>query len=142
MQRRKESTSTGVRKFLKKFFLEFLNNYPKPIEYTHDFLYKIQKALYPEKYKNFEDFCKTHESTPYIKNLDIPTLMISSRNDCTLREDLIPWEEIEKNKNVFYVYTHKGGHLEFFTGLNRERWYKRIMSKFLNCVEEFETRGV
>lgn len=94
--------------------------------------------MFPGKFNTFEDFCKSHESTPYLQKLNIPTLMISARNDCTCREDLIPWEEISKNEKLFYVYTKKGAHLEFLTGVNRYRWYRGVMSKFLNCIEDFD----
>lgn len=66
-----------------------------------------------------------------VDKLDIPTLMISARNDPTNRHDLIPWDKIRKNPNIIYIYTQKGGHLEFMSDLFRNRWYKFPMSQFL-----------
>ena len=63
--------------------------------------------------------------------------MISSKTDPISKPKDIPWEEIKSNPNIIYVYTPRGAHLEFMVGRNRKRWYKPVMSKFLNMIDDY-----
>lgn len=68
--------------------------------------------------------------------------MISSRTDPITKFDYIPWDEISKNENIVYAYTPRGGHLEYLTGWERTRWYKKTMVDFVNSVNEYNQEHV
>lgn len=74
----------------------------------------------------------------YLSKLEVPCLMISSKDDPISRRDLIPWEEIKKNSRLIYAYTPRGGHLTFSVGWQRERWYKSVMNDFFENLDFFE----
>jgi predicted alpha/beta-fold hydrolase len=65
-------------------------------------------------------------------------MLISAKNDPIHTPDIIPWPQIKSNPNIIYIHTPRGAHLEFMVNRGRNRWYKKVMTKFLNLVDEME----
>lgn len=107
-----------------------------PMTFVKEFGYKINKFQYPEKITDLESYFSLMDCTEDLTKLKIPTMMVSAKNDPIHSPKDMPWEQIESNENIIYVYTPRGAHLEFMVGIQRNRWYKPVMTKFLNYVDD------
>jgi len=102
-----------------------------PIEFTNNF------SLLAYNYDSAESFYAKMNCSDAVSKIKVPTLMISAKNDPSNRHDLIPWDNIKANSNIIYLYTPRGGHLEFMSDFYMNRWYKAPMGQFLNAVENY-----
>lgn len=57
----------------------------------------------------------------YIKNIDIPVLMFSSKRDPICVSIAAPIDEINSKPNMLMAFTKAGSHAEWFTGVFPER---------------------
>ena len=80
---------------------------------THDDF--LEKILIPYVYKldSIEEYNKL-SSKNYIKDIQIPTLFIHSKDDPLCVPEMIPISEIIFNKYCMLILTNHGGHVEFF----------------------------
>lgn len=115
---------------------DIVENCTSPMVFTKEFGYKINKFHYPDKITTLDSYFDTMDCKESLSKLNIPTMMISAKNDPISRPDIIPWDKIAENENIVYVYTPRGAHLEFMINHGRNRWYKKVMTKFLNVVED------
>jgi predicted alpha/beta-fold hydrolase len=120
------------------FCLDTIKNCTDPLTFTNLFTYKYHQHINPEKFDTIENFFSYLDSTPFIKSLKHPSLLISAKTDPISKPSLIPWEEISQNENIVYAYTPRGGHLEYMTGWERTRWYKKTMVDFINSINEYD----
>ena len=65
-------------------------------------------------------------------------MILNTKNDPTLDAKTIPWTELKSNPNIIHVLLDRGFHLEYMIGRHRQRWYKRVMTDFLNSVHSFD----
>lgn len=77
-------------------------------------------------YEKIEDLYAKVQCTNVLKDIDIPLLLISSRDDPVIPSDQLPKDLILDNNRLLSVQTQRGGHIEFFTS------YKAI--RVLNVV--------
>ena len=87
---------------------------------------------------SFEEYIARSDATNLIPKISIPTMILNTRNDPTLDVRTIPWKELRSNSNVIHVLGDRGYHIEYMTGNDRERWYKRVMTDFFNGVHNFD----
>lgn len=66
------------------------------MEFTQNFSFKYHKYIYPE-FDSIDKFYDAMDSTKNIKDIKCPSLLISSKTDPISTEEVIPWEEIERN---------------------------------------------
>ena len=112
-----------------------LHKLSRPVDFVEQCSYKIEKVVNPEV-TDLESLWNLIDSTPYISKVKIPTMFVSAKNDPVHNETTIPWEEIKANENIVYVNTPRGGHLEFMVNYGRQRWYKNVMIKWFNAIDE------
>lgn len=110
--------------------------FANPETYMNEFYFKIHNELNPKAFPDKDSLYNKIDATEALKDVNIPTLIISARNDPMRRE--MPVEEIQANENLILVEAPRGGHMEYMVNYGRQRWYKRVMSKFLNAVYDFE----
>lgn len=73
-----------------------------------------------------------------LKDLDIPTLMITSANDPTIDQSNYPIDTVISKDNLIYVKTPRGAHVEFMTGARRKRWCNQAMVDYFDIIESLE----
>ncbi len=73
--------------------------------------------LYTSKahgYTNALDYYTKCSSRQFLKNIQIPTLIINAQNDSFLGDQCYPIEEANENSNLFLEIPSYGGHVGFF----------------------------
>ncbi len=101
-----------------KTFIEFDGAYTAPI---HGF-------------KSAQDYYKKSSSKQYLKFIKTPTLIIHSKDDPFMSQDVIPTKE-ELSDSVELELTEKGGHVGFISGtiFKPQYWLeKRVVSYLLS----------
>ena len=78
------------------------------------------------RFKDTDEYFKSigiHAS--HIENLDIPMMMIHSKDDPIVSVDNLPMDKLLKNKNIIIAKTEKGSHVCWFSGLKPYRVSKQ-----------------
>jgi predicted alpha/beta-fold hydrolase len=60
-----------------------------------------------------EDYYAKCSSKPYLRSIQIPTLLVNAKNDPFLSEDCFPVKEAEANPNFYLEIPLEGGHVGF-----------------------------
>ncbi|UOB19160.1 YheT family hydrolase [Abyssalbus ytuae] len=60
------------------------------------------------------DYYSKSSSLQFLKNIQIPTLIINAKNDSFLSQECYPEKEAERNKNLFLEIPAYGGHVGFY----------------------------
>ena len=93
-----------------------------PNSFSNPEQYLSQIYLHHSKYDNLEEFYKNTDCVEYLKDINIPTLFINSKNDFVSIKENIPTDIIKQKDNMVQVKVPKGGHLEYFVSRNALRW--------------------
>jgi len=83
-------------------------------------------------FKNALDYWGKCNSLQFIKNIEIPTLIINAKNDPFLSDSCYPIKESDNNKNIALEMPESGGHVGFIA-FNNEKIYwseKRTLDFF------------
>jgi predicted alpha/beta-fold hydrolase len=87
---------------------------------------------------NYKDTTEFFDSTrildSHVSNIQIPTLIMHSRDDPICNHDSIPLDKVKSNPNIIYAGTGHGAHLCWFTGFFPRRWYAEPTLEFLDIV--------
>ena len=70
---------------------------------------------------NPQEYYKHLSSVFYLDKISHPVMIIQSENDFCVPLSIVPIDKIVEKDNLFYVGVPRGGHLEYFTGLNLKR---------------------
>ena len=75
-----------------------------------------------------------------MKNIDVPLLCISAKDDQICFKESIPFEEIRLNKNIALLLTSHGTHSCFIEsggllGLKVRQWITKPVASFLKTVK-------
>lgn len=74
-------------------------------------------------FKNIIEYYEYASCKDDLINIQIPTLMISAKNDPFLGKNCYPIRSAAKNKNLFLELTRTGGHLGFEIKVNKSKLY-------------------
>jgi predicted alpha/beta-fold hydrolase len=110
--------ATGVR--LMKSFQEFDDRYTGPL---HGF-------------RDAVDYWTRASARPFLRQITVPTLLLSPRNDPFLAPEAYPWAEAEANAQLFLEAPESGGHvgfLEFRRGIRP--WLERRTVEFFSATD-------
>jgi len=66
-------------------------------------------------YQNALDYYDKCSSKQFLKNIEVPTLIINATNDSFLGNNCYPEDETRENPNVFLEMPKYGGHVGFYT---------------------------
>lgn len=84
-------------------------------------------------YLSADDYYKKCSCKQFIKNIQIPTLLINALDDQFLTPECYPFEEAKNNSNFNFVTPKYGGHLGFMTSINDTiLWHEKRIMEFLN----------
>jgi len=83
-------------------------------------------------FKSAEDYWRRCSCKPFLRNVQIPTLLINARNDPFLAEQCYPVAEAEQNPKLYLEMPDSGGHVGFLAGNNvGEYWSETRATEFL-----------
>ena len=66
-----------------------------------------------------------------LEDLDIKTLVLTSKDDPMVGFPSFPINALESNKNIELLTTESGGHLCWFEGILPKRWYPTPVFQFI-----------
>jgi predicted alpha/beta-fold hydrolase len=80
-----------------------------------------------------DDYYRQSSSRGFVARIDVPTLLLHSKDDPFLPADAIPIDAIRRNPNITLALTEKGGHVGFIEGTPwRPRfWAEEEAARFL-----------
>jgi predicted alpha/beta-fold hydrolase len=125
---------------------------------------KDKKGLYPNeidishfsKIKNFHDFDSRYtapmngfgsaeeywlqsSSKQFLEFIDVPTLMVSAKNDPFLTPECFPYEAVECNERLTLETPEFGGHVGFMTfNKNKRYWSEQRAMDYLCSLSRFK----
>ncbi|MEM6316679.1 MAG: alpha/beta fold hydrolase [Bacteroidota bacterium] len=70
-----------------------------------------------------EDYWEQSSCRPYLKNIQIPTLIVATENDTFLSDNCYPIEAAKQNPNLFLEIPKTGGHCAFIRYFNEKVWW-------------------
>jgi predicted alpha/beta-fold hydrolase len=70
-----------------------------------------------------EDYWEKCSSRPWLRNIDVPTLIVNSRDDPFLEGGCYPVEECASNPNTTLLITRHGGHVGFVPRNHENRYW-------------------
>ena len=131
----------GARILLQKNY-KLLKKHEKELKYDLDYLLNdishirdIDTMISTQVHGYGNDYTKFYldiSSTHYMKSIKIPSLFIHSLDDPVCIKEMIPIEEIRKNKNCILLLTQSGGHIEFLSGERKpSRWAFKAAFEYL-----------
>ncbi|KAG9132575.1 hypothetical protein Leryth_024842 [Lithospermum erythrorhizon] len=87
------------------------------------------------KYETVDTYYRRNTSAPYVGNVAVPLLCISSLDDPVCTHEAIPWDECRANKNVILATTQHGGHLAYFEGFTAKNiWWVKAVNEFFSVL--------
>ena len=138
--------STGANKIYDKSFVWELQKYIKKNRVEDFSLVKKIKTLrdFDEVFtapaggfKNREHYYESCSSIQYLKNIRIPMVLLSAKDD-----PFIPFEDYLNHEDHEFLFVHleeKGGHMGYLTKrgpLNFDRWQDLAISEYLIALSE------
>ena len=86
-------------------------------------------------YSGAEDYWEKASSKPYLKFIETPTLLITSKDDPFLGEECYPIKEAKASKNFYLEITKYGGHVGFIATFlhHQNRW---LENRILNFIKQ------
>ncbi len=94
-------------------------------------------------FRDADDYWTRSSSRQFLRQIAVPTLMLSAQDDPFLTSDCFPFEEAEASAHVFLEAPASGGHLGFCQSLTgKESWAERRIVEFLSewCHAPIEPR--
>ncbi|MDX1453678.1 MAG: alpha/beta fold hydrolase [Oleiphilaceae bacterium] len=84
-------------------------------------------------FNSAEEYWERSSSKPYIKHIQVPTLLVSAKDDPFLTPACFPFDDAEHNPHVVLEAPEYGGHVGFMTvGENRRYWSEQRAMGFLS----------
>jgi predicted alpha/beta-fold hydrolase len=83
-------------------------------------------------FSSAEDYWAKSSSRPFIKNIQVPTLLINAKDDPFLAENCFPFEEAESNPYFYLLAPEHGGHVGFMSSIWEKGsfWHEKEMITF------------
>ena len=84
-------------------------------------------------FKDAEDYWEKASSKAYLEHIEIPTYLLTAKNDPFLSASCFPIEEAKKNPNLHLELTNYGGHIGFIKSFKSKDkfWFEKKISDFL-----------
>lgn len=109
-------------------------DYPEVFKATTSYRFHETFSIKVFGYESVEDYLNAAEVTiEMIQNFKIPVLILNSRDDLVTERSEKHLMAIQRNENVLYAETEKGGHVCWFTGTKPTRWYPKPTLEFLKA---------
>ncbi|SIQ48474.1 YheT family hydrolase [Pontibacter lucknowensis] len=83
-------------------------------------------------FKNAEDYYKRSSSKQFLRNIQVPTLLVNAQNDPFLTKSCFPFEEADENPYLYLETPEGGGHVGFAEDFRNDVYYSEARAvKFL-----------
>ncbi|EJF08486.1 YheT family hydrolase [Pontibacter sp. BAB1700] len=83
-------------------------------------------------FKNAEDYYKRSSSKQFLRNIQVPTLLVNAQNDPFLTKSCFPFEEADENPYLYLETPEGGGHVGFAEDFRNDIYYSEARAvKFL-----------
>ena len=83
-------------------------------------------------FKNALDYYQRSSSKQYIKDIDVPTLIITAQDDPFFTTKSQPYYESDQNNSVTLITPKNGGHVGFMTKIKAKTyWHEQLAIEFL-----------
>ena len=94
-------------------------------------------------FRGADDYYRNISSVNDMKNIDVPLLCISAKDDQICFKESIPFEEVKLNKNIALLLTSHGTHSCFIEsnglfGLKVKQWIIKPISAFFKSVDNID----
>lgn len=91
-------------------------------------------------YANVVDYYTNCNTVPLLKEIKTKSLFISAMDDPFFGPDIIPYDEFEKNENIYIMATRGGGHVGYIESIfDSNQWYIKPICKFFNHLNDLQT---
>jgi predicted alpha/beta-fold hydrolase len=118
----------------KKRYPEALKSY-KGFFMSGNFVYFDTHFTAPANgFKTVQDYWKASSCDPVLKNITIPTLVVSSLNDTFISENCYPIAAAKQNLNLYLEMPKYGGHCGYIRNAIEKSWW--MEERALDFVEE------
>jgi len=83
-------------------------------------------------FRDAMDYWEKSSSRQYLDRIKVPALLVNARDDPFLTPESFPYEEAERNPNLFFEAPTWGGHVGFIDSTrNMQPWYESRATEFL-----------
>lgn len=132
-----------LNEFLRTLKLKILEKSERFPEFKLDkkLLFKATKFRHLEKqytvpvfgFESPEDYWTKASSKPYIKKINLPTLLINSLDDSFLSKECFPYYEAKSLTNFYLLTPNYGGHVGFISSFNNKEntWMEESILNFI-----------
>ncbi len=87
------------------------------------------------KYHTIADYYLAASSLTKVKDIQVPTLVVHSKDDPIVPFECLPASECLENPKIIVAAVERGGHVCYFQGINgQQRWYPSASAEFLDAV--------
>ncbi len=83
-------------------------------------------------FENADDYYRQASSAAYIRDIEIPALIIHSKEDPICPFDAVPIDSISQNSNIETIITENGGHVGFMG--SDSRWLNKTIIEYLEWI--------
>jgi len=90
-------------------------------------------------FKDGFDYYDQCNSKQFLKNIRIPSLIINALDDTFLPETSFPYDEADKNPDLFLMTPKHGGHVGFTTKGSPYYWNEEKILQFLNQFSKYHS---
>lgn len=107
----------------KKQFPQALKNY-QGFFMSGNFTYFDKHFTAPANgYATVEEYWQAATAKPYLKDIQIPALLVSAEDDTFISENCYPVEAAEENSNLYLEIPEHGGHCGFIRNFFEPSWW-------------------
>ena len=94
-------------------------------------------------YRKGDDYYRGISSYKYINDINIPYLVINSKDDPICTSKNIPFDDIDDNKNIIFILTDKGAHSCYVENeknfsISVKQWMLKPAIEFLNYLKNLK----
>lgn len=83
-------------------------------------------------FQDAADYYSQCNCKQFLKNINTPSLIINAVDDPFLPDQSYPFEEAQKNENLFFIASRYGGHVGFVNFGNQPYWEEQQILNFIN----------
>ena len=97
----------------------------------------IRDSIFTAKAVGFEDswsYYRVGSSINRLPTINVPTLVINSKDDPVIGDKCIPVKEAEENPHVLLIETDLGGHLAYLEK-NHDSWATKQVAQYFDALE-------
>ena len=80
---------------------------------------------------NSKDYYAEFSCNKVIHKVENKVLFLQTEVDPISRIDFVPYDSILSKENFMLAVAPYGGHLEYFTGMNAERWNNKVAGDYI-----------